>query len=104
MLGGIESALSFNIIILPVKRVAGQRTGRVRLRPNRGHPASPGLTKTYLPMELAGQLTKEFRWGRVARQVDTGSPGSDGASPYLPALPPRRRVYNIIPYGIGQPN
>ena len=27
------------------------------------------------------------RWGDVAEQGRAGSPGSDGASPYLPALP-----------------
>ncbi len=37
-------------------------------------------------------------WGRVARQDDTESPGSDGASPYLPALPPRGLAYDITPY------
>ena len=38
-------------------------------------------------MELVDQLTRELVGGHLARQDDAKSPGSDGASPYLPALP-----------------
>ena len=49
-----------------------------------------------IPSELVDQSTEEFVGDRVKRQDDTESPGSGGASPYLPAASPM----NAIPFGM----
>ena len=41
--------------------------------------------------------------GHVARRDDAGSPGSDGASPYLRRGFPRCLAYDVTPYAIGRP-
>jgi hypothetical protein len=87
-----------------------KREGRVRLRPNRGFPL--GLARKAEPLQIlariisrqpangvslrcafsvwiyqgrAGQINSNgcFVLGHVAGEGDAGSPGSDGASPYL---------------------
>ena len=58
-------------------------TGRVRLRANRG-------------------ILR--RWGRVASQDDTESPGAGRAKLRLSRGFPRGLVCGIIPYEIGLPN
>jgi hypothetical protein len=61
------------------------RKAPVRTEP---HPTFPrGLAYEVTPMELADQSTQEFMGGHATRQDHAESPGSDGASLYLPALP-----------------
>jgi hypothetical protein len=73
--------------------------GRAKLRLSRGFPRY--LAYDVIPYRMVDQSTKEFMGGHPARQDDPESPGSGGASPYLPAWPPTPGFANdVIPYGI----
>jgi hypothetical protein len=61
----------------------GEAPGRVRLRPNRGFQRN--LAYDAIPYGLVGRPPDRGIHGdHDKKQDDAGSPGSDGASPYLP--------------------
>src|SRR5580698_7934850 len=52
---------------------------------------------TLPPYGIGRPIDKGTRGGQFTRQDDAEGPGSDRASPYLLALPPRGVAYDVIP-------